>query len=154
LSVADATGADERLLARGALSVLAVLALPAAATAAVVGGLPAAASALIGLGFVLVLFGASALLLSWVAGRRPSTALAVLVGGVAGRLVLYAATLSALTQVAWIHRPSLALATGAAVAVTLAYELRVLSRTPRLFWVDAGAPRPSALTNATRSRSL
>ena len=152
--MAEPTGVEERLLARGALMVVLLLALPAAAIAAPIGGWPAVASALIGFGFVLVLFGVSALLLSWVAGRDPSTALGVLLGGVAGRLVLYAVVLNVLAQVAWVHRPSLAVATGAALAATLAYELRLLSRMPRLFWVDAGADRSPALSDATRSRSL
>ena len=152
--MAEPTGAEERLLARGALRVLGLLAVPVAGIAGTVGGWPAMVSALIGLGFVLVLFGGSALLLAWAADRAPSTALGLLLAGVWGRLILYFAVLSALAPLSWVHQGSLAAAAGVAVAVTLAYELRLLARTPRLFWVDAEAGRPSAASNATRSQPL
>jgi hypothetical protein len=134
---------DERRLATGALRVLGVMAVPAAAVAWFVAGLPGAIGAIVGLGLVLVLFGASASLLAWVAARRDDAGIGLLVAGAAGRLVLYLVTLSLLSQVSWVHPRSLALATVTGIAVTLAYELRLLARTPRLFWLDPAA-RPSA----------
>jgi hypothetical protein len=157
---------DERQLALGALRVLGLLAVPAAALAWLVAGPAGAVGALIGLALVLVLFGASAALLAWVAARRADAGIGLLVAGAVGRLVLYVLTLGLLSQVSWVHRPSLAIATVTAIAVTMAYELRLLARTPRLFWLDtaarpattvadvpatAAAARPST---ATRSRSL
>jgi hypothetical protein len=133
---------DERQLATGAVRILALLAVPAAAIAWLAAGPTGAVGALIGLGFVLVLFGASASLLAWVAARRDDAGIGLLVAGAAGRMVLYVLTLAMLSQVAWVHRPSLAIATVTAIAITLAFELRLLARTPRLFWLDTAA-RPS-----------
>jgi hypothetical protein len=146
--------ADERRLAYGAVAALAVLAVPVALVAGLAAGWPGAVSALLGLSFVLVLFGASASLLAWVARRRHDRAIAVLVGGAVGRLLFYLVALLVLAQFGWVHRVSLALATGVAVAVTLAFELVLLSRMPHLFWIDAGAARTTAVPHATRSESL
>lgn len=147
----DPSGSQLRGLAGRTLVLLSLLAVPLVVVATWQLGWHAGASALTGVGFVLVLFGASALSLAWVSDRRPGTALAVLLGGALGRLALYAATLGALGTLTWVHRPTLAVATGVAVAVTLAAELRWLSRTPSLFWVDAEACRPTAVSHATRS---
>jgi hypothetical protein len=157
---------DERQLAAGAVRILAALAVPAAAVAWYVAGPAGLVGALVGLGLVLVLFGASASLLAWVASRRSDAGIGLLVAGAAGRLVLYVVTLSLLSQVSWVHPPSLAIATVTAITVTLAYELRLLARTPRLFWLDpaarpstsvAGVPSTVASTRSSttpRSRSL
>jgi hypothetical protein len=158
---------DERALAIGATRLLSLLAVPSAALAWLLAGPSGAAGALVGLGLVLVLFGASAWLLAWVAARRSDAGIGLLVAGSAGRLVLYVVTLSLLSQVSWVHPRSLAVTTAAAIAVTLAYELRLLARTPRLFWLDpAAAPSPrlagapstttaaAAPSTTSRSRSL
>ncbi len=165
--MADHRGVDERRLAMGAVRALAVLAVPVAAVGGLVAGWPGAVSALVGLGFVLVLFGASAVLLAWVARRNPTRGLrgvGVLVGGGVVRLALYGAALVGLAQLGWVHRPSLAVATAAAIAVTLAYELRLMAGMPRLFWIDPDlapptqgdldGPRPTAVSNPTRSQAL
>lgn len=138
-------------LSHGTLRVLAVVTLAIAGVALLVAGAAAAISALIGAGFVALLFGVSAALLAWSARRGAGSALGVLLGAMVGRLILYAAALSALAQVDWVHRTSLALATAVAVALTLAYELRALARMPRLFWIDANASQTAAL-DTTRSR--
>lgn len=151
----DVPGFDERRLAVGAVTVLGLLALPAMLAGYLAADWPGALSAAIGLGFVLVLFGAAAGLLAFVARRDPRRGLrgvGVLVAGAVVRVALYAATLYGLGQLAWIHRPSLALATVAAIAVTLAYELRLMAGMPRLFWLDTDLARPVAST--TRSRTL
>jgi hypothetical protein len=145
---------DERRLAIGAVQVLAALSLPVAGVAYLVTGWAGVVSALIGLGFVLVLFGGSAALLAVVAARRSDGGVGVLVLGAAVRLPLYLGALTLLGRLPWVHGRSLAAATAFAIAVTLAYELRLMSRMPRLFWVDAEpGPRP-AFANDTRSRSL
>lgn len=165
-ATADLPAADERALALGALKILAVLAVPVVGGAYWLVGTAGAVSAAIGLSFVLVLFGASAALLAYVAGRAERTGsdaapvpgsthgVGLLVLGAMVRLPLYLVALTLLDRVSWIHGRSLAAATGIAVAVTLAYELRLMSRMPRLFWVDATAGRPSAVTTDTRSESL
>jgi hypothetical protein len=154
---ADASS-DEGRLAMGAVRVLALLAVPTGAAAWLAAGPAGALSAMVGLGLVLVLFGVSAALLGWGARRGAATSFGLLMGGVVGRLLLYVTTLNLLNQVAWVHRPSLALATVTAIAVTLAYELRLLGRSPRLFWLDTAARSSTSVagvpSTATRSPSL
>jgi len=136
-------GAPERRLVRGAVVTIALLAVPVAGVAWATVGPAGAVSALIGLGLVLVLFGASAAALVHVAARGKGAGIGVLVGGAALRLPLYLAVLFALSRVPWVHGRSLAAATAVAIAVTLATELRLLSTSPQLFWIDV-APAPSA----------
>lgn len=147
-------GRDERRLATGALRALGLLSLPVAAAAGLYAGFPGVAGAAIGLALVALLFAGSAALLGLVADRRPTTALWVMVMGVVVRLLAYAAVLAALDGAGWAHRPSLAAATGLGIALTLAYELRLLATTPRLFWIDADTDRPRAVGHATRSQPL
>ena len=144
-------GVAERRLATGAALTIGVLAVPVTGVAWLLVGPAGALSALIGLGFVLVLFGASAALLALVAARQAGAGIGILAAGAALRLPLYVGVLAALSEVPWVHGRSLAAATAVAVAVTLATELRMLATTPSLFWVDATAARPSALGNDTRS---
>jgi hypothetical protein len=152
---AEANATDERRLAVGALQVLVALALPVVAIAGWLVGWDGALSALIGLAFVLVLFGGSAALLAFAAARTtPARGVGLLVVGAVARLPLYLVALRLLEQVPWIHGRSLAAATALAVAVTLAYEVHLLRRMPRLFWIDAAAVRPPAVANDTRSRAL
>ncbi len=144
-------GAAERRLAVGAVVTLALLAVPVTGVAWAVAGPAAALSALIGLGFVLVLFGASAALLAIVAARNDGAGIGILVAGSALRIPLYAGVLIALSDVAWVHGRSLAAATAIAFVTTLAAEMLLLARSPRLFWVDAGAAPPPAPDHDTRS---
>lgn len=140
-----APGAGERRLAIGAMRALGVVAVPVLAVAALAEGVPGALGAAVGLGFVALLFGASAWALAWAVANGHRSALGVLLGGAVARLMVYAAALAALSRVEALHRASLALATAVAVAVTLAYELRLLARTPQLFWVETeqeGASNP------------
>lgn len=148
---AERADAHERQLAGRTLLWLAMLAVPVAGLAWLLSGPRGAVSALIGLGFVTVLFGVSAWLLVWTVGRSAGSALRILLVGVYARLVLYAAALVGLSQLSWVHRPSLALATAAAFVATLAYELVTLTRSPQLFWIDADAGRPDTVGHATRS---
>lgn len=145
------SGSDERRLVRVAVGTVGVLAAPVAGTAWLLAGPGAALSAVIGLGLVLLLFGASAAALVWVAARRGGAGIGVLAGGALLRLPLYLLVLFGLSGVSWVHGRSLAAATAVAVAVTLGTELRMLARTPRLFWVDAAAGRPTAPDLSTRS---
>jgi hypothetical protein len=148
---ADQPGSDERRLLVGTLCTLAVVAVPVVAVAAALDGWATAASALLGVGLVAVLFGGSAAVLAWAATNGRGGAIGLQVGAGLGRLVLYALVLAGLTEVGWVNRPALGAATALAFAITLAYELRALSRLPRLYWVDANAGRSPA-SNPTRSR--
>jgi hypothetical protein len=149
--VGDRTLSDERRLAARTGALLLALATLAGLSAglAVDGG--AALSALVGVGLTAVLWGVSALLLVWAAERGKGAALGILVGGAAVRLGFYLVVLESLSQVAWVHRPSLAIATAVSLTVTLVAEMVWMTRLPRLFWVDAEASRPTALSHATRS---
>ena len=150
-----AAAPDERKLATGALAILGVLLVPVAGVAYAVAGWNGAVSAVIGLAFVGVLFGASAALTAWVAARDPHNAgIGILVLGAVIRLPLYFLALSLLSRLSWVHGRSLAAATAVAVAVTLGYELRLMARMPRLFHVDAAAARPTAVANDARSEQL
>lgn len=148
------TGKPERRLARQTSSFLGVLGIVVVAVAWLVVDAPAALSAAVGVGFVGLLFGAAAWLLVWAVDRSPGLTVAILVGGVVTRLMLYAAALFGLSRVDWIHRPSLAMATATAVLITLTYEVRALIRAPELFWIDADAGRPQVVPHATRSPTL
>jgi hypothetical protein len=148
------TGSDEWRLAVGALRALALAAIPVVGGAALYAGRPGVAGAGAGLALVALLFAGAAALLALVAHRGPTTALTVLVMGLGVRLLAYVAVLTALDAQGWVHRPSLAAATGLGIAITLAHELRLLARMPRLFWIDADTDRPRAVSNATRSQPL
>ncbi len=152
--VTDPVIEAHRRLAGRMLALVGVLAVVLAAIAGAVAGRAGAVSAFIGVGFVLLLFGASAAGLAWTVERRPGAALGVLVGGAVARVLIYAASLNVLATVAWIDRLTLAVATGTAVVITLVAELRWVSQMPQLFWVDAGAGQATAVSHATRSSSL
>ncbi|MTV26949.1 hypothetical protein FTX61_16225 [Nitriliruptoraceae bacterium ZYF776] len=134
---------DERRLAGRLLALLGVLGAGAAGVGALVAGGGGALSAAIGVGLAALLFGMSAGLLVWAADRGHGAAIGVFVTGAAVRVVLYTIVLNVLAGTTWVHRPSLAIATGVALAVTLAAELVWLARMPRLFWVDPSAARPT-----------
>lgn len=149
--VTDRSAPDELALLRAAVLALAVTAVPVVGIAGVLVGSEGALGALVGIGLVGVLFCGSAAVLAYVAGRQGGAGIGLLAGGAALRLPLYLGVLLALGEVPWVHGRSLAAATAIAIAVTLAVELRLLARLPRLFWVDAAAARPSALAHDTRS---
>jgi hypothetical protein len=128
--------ASELTLASAAAAACAVVGAPVVALAAWLHGAPGAAGAAVGVGLALVAFAGAGLLAAWARRFGPGAWAGVVAGGVAGRIALYLVVLQALSGVAGLHRPSLALATFAATVVTLAYELRVVHRDPRFFWVD------------------
>ncbi len=107
------------LVAAGLLGVVAV------AIGRAVAGPGGAAGAAVGvlLGAVLVAGGVPGL-------RRPrgTSPLTPVAGALVLRLVLYASSLALVSRAAWIHGPSLALATAASVACLLAVGLHAVSR--------------------------
>lgn len=151
VAVDDVAAADTRRLAYRTFAMLGVVAVPVAVVGWLVAGLPGALSALVGVAFVAILFGGSALLLAVVLRHRPRWAAGVLIGGAFARMVFYAAVLLGLTQVSWVHRPSVAVATAVATAITLGYEMRALSRMPRLYHLDPDARVTQPVPSATRS---
>lgn len=150
---ADGRGADERRLSVGALRALAAVAVPVIPGAAVLAGAPGVRGALAGLALVGLLFAGGAELTRLVADRRPQTIALVLVMGVVGRLLAYAAALAWVANLGGVHRTATALSIVVALVVVLGHEIQLLSRLPRLFWVDADADRSPAVPNAIRSRS-
>jgi hypothetical protein len=58
-----------------------------------------------------------------------------MVAGLPVRVFCYLAGLHALSGVDSLNRPSLALAVASGFAVTLIHELRLLHRTPQVYWV-------------------
>ena len=149
VDVDPAPGTDERKLVTGALLVVAVLAPPSAIVGYLAVGFDGAASTLLGLGFVALMFAGSGVLLQRSARQRDN-GIMILVIGVLVRLPLYLVSLALLSRLSWVHGRSLALATVVAIAVTLAYELRLIARSPRMFWIDPEA-HASSVTDATRS---
>jgi hypothetical protein len=123
-------------LARCAGAALALLAVPVVGAVALVAGAAGARGAIVGLALVGVLFGAAALLHAWAARLSPTTQVAVLATGVGARLLGYLLAVESLRGVDGLHRPSLAIATAVALAVTLGCELWLVSRTPAFFWVQ------------------
>jgi len=147
---APTPGSNERRLLSGAVVGLTLVAVPSALVAHLTAGWAAVLSVLLGLGFVLLLFGGSALLLLRAAKQRTSGILLLSVGA-AVRIPLYLVSLLLLSRVTWIDARALALATLVGIAVTLAVELRVLARSPQMFWIDPQAPAASEVSDATRS---
>lgn len=118
-----------------AARLLAVLAVPVIAGSWLVAGPGGAAGALAGLVLVLALFGLTGLVLGRIRASTPSVVVGVSLAGVGVRIAGYAAALALLASVDGLHRPSLAVATLIGFVATLAYEIRVVSRTPAFFWV-------------------
>ena len=54
-------------------------------------------------------------------------------------LFIYAALIILLRDVAWIDGPALAISTAVLLVAVLIWEVRIASRNPKLFWVDASA---------------
>lgn len=141
----------ERRLFTGALWSVGLLALVALPLAGVHAGAPGVIGATVGLSLVAALFAAGAWLLA-LASRQASGGIGVLAAGAAIRLAGYIVILDLLSGSPRVDASSLALATAAGIVVTLAAELRLLSRMPELFILDADAVRRPA--TATRSESL
>ena len=137
----------EQAMGAAAARLLALLALPLVAGAWLVAGPGGALGAGAGLILVLALFGLTGLVLSRLRVVAPSVVVGVSLAGVGLRLAGYAVALALLGSVDAVHRPSLAAATLVGFIATLVYEIRVVSRTPAFFWVQA-----SSGTNPTRSR--
>ncbi len=136
----------ERDLARGALKVIAVLALPVlvvtwlvADTAGLLGGALAVA-------VVAAMYAGSGALLSWAARRGPEWLMGAALAGFGLRLLVYLGLMVLLRPLEVLHGPSLAISAAVLLIASLAWEVRTVQRTPALWWLTsaAGAPRPAA----------
>lgn len=130
-----AAACPEQALAGSAARLLALLGVPLTAGAWLYAGAGGAAGALAGVLLVLVLFGLTGAVLGRVRAASPSLVVGVSLAGVGVRIAGYATALALLASVEWLHRPSLALAILVSFVATLAYEIRIVSRTPQFFWV-------------------
>ena len=140
------TDAVELRLARSAVGFLIVLGGPVIGVAALFAGVPGALSAGVGALVVIGMFLMAGALMSWAARISPTALMAAVLGGYLLRLFIYAALILLLRPVEWLHPPSLAIGTAVLLVAVLAWEVRVASRNPSMFWVDAGAGRAPGAT--------
>jgi hypothetical protein len=134
----------EAALAQAAVLACGAVAVPAVSVAAWLHGMAGALGAAAGVGLALLAFGGAALLHTWGRALGPHVWAAAIAGGVGIRLGAYLLILRLLGGVGSLHRPSLAVATACATVVTLFQEMRLISREPRLFWVDAAGTAEGA----------
>ena len=129
----------ELRLARSAALFLVVLGLPVIAIAGLIEGAAGAASAAIGAAVVIGMFMMAGATMSWAARISPTALMGAVLGGYLVRLFIYAALIILLRDVAWISGPALAISTAVLLVAVLIWEVRIASRNPTLFWVDASA---------------
>lgn len=120
---------SSRRLLTVTLVTLAVLLLIAASVGWVMLGASGARSAALGVALTGVLFTGGLLGLDR-ASRSGGDGLAPILVAFSLRMVVYAAAFATVTRAAWVHGPSLALATAASIVVMLAVELGALAREP------------------------
>ena len=145
--------AIELRLARSAAIFLVVLGIPVIAVAGLLAGTAGALSAAIGAAVVIGMFLMAGALMSWAARISPAALMGAVLGGYLLRLMVYALLIIVLRRVEWLSGPSLAISTAILLVAVLAYEVRTVSRTPSLFWIDASAKAPSAAVVETRNLS-
>ena len=134
----------ELQLARSAVGFLLLLGGPVIAVAALLEGTPGALSAAIGAAVVIGMFLMAGALMSWAARISPAALMGAVLGGYLVRLMIYAGLIVLLRPVEWLSGPSLAIATAVLLVAVLVWEVRVVSRTPNLFWVNAAAGSPAS----------
>lgn len=140
------TSADaiELRLARSAALFLVVLGIPVIAIAGAAAGLAGAVSAAIGATVVIGMFLMAGATMSWAARISPAALMGAVLGGYLVRLMVYALLIVLLRPVEWLSGPSLAISTAVLLVAVLAWEVRVASRNPSMFWVDASAGKAPA----------
>ena len=154
-SPVTATDGVELRLARSAALFLVVLGIPVIAVAGLAAGWPGSASAAIGTAVVIGMFLMAGALMSWAARISPAALMGAVLGGYLVRLMIYAGLIVLLRPVEWLSGPSLAISTAVLLVAVLAWEVRVASRNPSMFWVDAGAGQsPASGVVKTRNSSV
>lgn len=138
-SPVTSTSPVELQLARSAVLFLLVLGGPVIAVAGLLQGSAGALSAAIGAAVVIGMFLMAGALMSWAARISPAALMGAVLGGYLVRLMIYAGLIVLLRPVAWLDGPSLAISTAVLLVAVLVWEVRVVSRTPNLFWVNAAA---------------
>ncbi len=139
-----AGGGVELRLARSAAIFLVVLGIPVIGVAGLAAGAAGAASAAIGATVVIGMFLMAGATMSWAARIGPAALMGAVLGGYLVRLVVYALLIILLRPVQWLSGPSLAISTAVLLVAVLAWEVRVVSRNPSMFWIDAGAGQGAA----------
>src|SRR5687768_9124228 len=132
-----ANTAIELDLARSAAGFLLVLGGPVIAVAALLAGTSGALSAATGAAIVMGMFVMAGALMSYAARISPAALMAAVLGGYVVRLMIYAGLIVLLRPLAWVHGPSLAIATAVLLVAVLVWEVRAVSRMPNTLWVDA-----------------
>jgi hypothetical protein len=136
VSTGSRPGDNELTMARGAVRVGAIVAAPVVLAALVLRGIPGALTAL---GAVVLVVGnlyVTGRSLSWAAKIGPVALQATALGGFLVRLVVYAAAIVVLRPVEAIDGPVLAISTALAMVVVLAYEVRLVTSHPEMWFVD------------------
>ncbi|MGI9017452.1 MAG: hypothetical protein ACR2HR_10190 [Euzebya sp.] len=131
----------ELQLALGALKFLAVAAVPVVGLSWLIIGPTGALSAGISVAIVAGMYLMSGLLLSYAAKFGPGALMAAALGGFGLRLAIYALLLVLLTPIQSIHGPTLAVTAACLIVATLVWEVRMVSKIPNLYWIDARAAR-------------
>jgi len=134
----------ELRLAGSAIVLVLALAVPVVAVAAAVAGAGGALGAGIATAVVAGMLLMTGGMLSLAARFGPTALLAAALGGYLLRLMIYALLIVLLRPVEAIHGPSLAIAAAVLLIAALTWEVRAVSCTPRLFWVDATRSAPAA----------
>ena len=132
----------ELRLARSAALLLLALSIPTIAVAWLLAGTGGALGATIGAAVVIGMFLMTGSMMSWAARISPTAMLAAALGGYLLRLMIYAGLIVLLRPVEAIHDASLAISAAVLLVIALAWEVRLVSRQPSLFWVDPKAPTP------------
>lgn len=131
----------ELRIALDAVRVVVLLAVPCLVVAWAVAGGGGLLGAAIGAGVVAGMFLISAGLLSFAARFGPSALMGAALGGFVLRLILYAVLIVLLTPIEAIHGPSLAITAALLLIASLAWEARMVTRTPGFFWVSTDSER-------------
>jgi len=134
--------AIELRLARSAVLVVVIMAIPALAIAAAVAGAGGALGAGIAAAVVGGMFIMAGALMSWAARIGPTALMAAVLGGYLLRLLIYALLIVLLRPVEAIHGPSLAITAAVLLLAALAWDVRLVSRVPSFYWVTAASPGP------------
>lgn len=132
------TGETEHAMARAALRVGALLAVPLVLGALALRGTAGALTAFGAVVFVAGNFYVTGRSLQWAAKLGPVVLQAVALGGFLARLMLYGVMIVVLRPVEAIDGPVLAISAAVALVVVLAYEVRLVSTDPRIWMVDTG----------------
>ncbi len=143
VSTAALPGDNELTMARAALRVGVIVAVPVVLAAAALRGTAAGVTALAAVAVVVANFYVTGRSLSWAAKIGPAALQATALGGFLVRLVIYAGAIVLLRPVEAIDGPVLAISAAVAMVVVLAYEVRLVTSHRELWFVDTSV-RPVA----------